>query len=97
MKNTSSSVTFFDVVAFLATADITPEQHSRIVDVINSRVKNARRAAMSTIRTGDVVRWKTKYGYEMTGTVTGTGRTRVYVNANDGQRWSVSAALLTKI
>lgn len=90
---------FADVVAFLATADITPEQHKRIVEVINTRVKAARKSAMRSlsVRPGDVVRWKTKYGYEMTGYVTGTGRTRVYVNANDGQRWSVSASLLTKI
>lgn len=91
--------TFLDVVAFLATGDITPEQHKRIVEVINARVKTARKSAMRSlsVSTGDVVRWTSKYGTQMTGYVTGLGRTRVYVNGNDGQRWSVSASLLTKI
>lgn len=88
---------FLDVVAYLATADITPEQHKRIVEVINARVKTARKSAMRSVSVGDVVRWTSKYGTQMTGYVTGLGRTRVYVNGNDGQRWSVSASLLTKI
>ena len=95
MKNTSTP--FSDVIAFLSSADISTDQHREIVEVINSRVKKARKSAMRSFRTGDVVRWKSKWGYEMTGYVTGLGRTRVYVNGNDGQRWSVSASLLTKI
>ncbi|NBO52700.1 MAG: hypothetical protein EBS48_08340 [Actinobacteria bacterium] len=90
--------TFLDVVAYLATADITPEQHGRIVEVINARVKTARKTAMSSlsVRVGDMVRWTSKYGTPMQGTVTGTGRTRVYVSS-DGQRWSISPSLLTKV
>lgn len=88
---------FLDVVAFLATADITPEQHRRIVEVINSRVKTARRTAIRSLYSGDRVKWVGKYGVPMSGTVTGTGRTRVYVDGSDGRRWSVSASLLTKV
>lgn len=96
MKNTPLP-SFLDVVAFLATADITPEQHKQIVGVINARVKTSRKAAMSTIRTGDRVKWSDKWGIPMSGVVTGTGRTRVYVTADGGGRWSVSASLLTKV
>lgn len=93
----NTKITLNDVLNFLASSDITREQHSRIVETINARVARTRKTVMNSLSRGDVVRWHSKYGSPMTGTVTGLGRTRVYVTGNDGMRWSVSATLLTKI
>lgn len=93
----SKSITFNDVIGFLAAADIDREQHRVIVDTINARLKRARKTVMNTLCVGDRVRWTGKYGVPMSGVVTGMGRSRVYVDASGGGRWSVSATLLTKI
>lgn len=93
----NAKITLKDVLNFLASSDISADDHRDIVATINSRVKRARRTVMNTLGRGDRVTWKSKWGYPMTGTVTGMGRTRVYVDGSDGQRWSVSASLLTKI
>lgn len=97
-KAKRKSVTFTDVLSYLAVADITADQHRRIVTLVNDRCKQIRTAAIRTLQTGDRVTWDSKLGYPITGTVTGKGRTRVYVMQDATcTRWSVSATLLRKL
>ena len=86
-----------EVLAFLSTADISAEDHKRIVATINGRLKQKRAAVKAGLSVGDQVTWVSKYGYTQRGTVLRINRTRAIITeSTTGSRWSVSITLLNR-
>lgn len=97
-KAKSKSITFTDVIKFLQTAELTHEQHRKVMTLAVDRNKRVTKSAIRTLKAGDRVTWDSKLGYPIKGTVSGSGRTRIYVTQDvTCTRWSVSASLLRKL
>ena len=86
-----------EVLTFLTSADISVEDHKRIVAAVNGRLKQKRAAVKASLAVGDKVTWVSKYGYTQHGTVRQINRTRAIISeVATGSRWSVSLTLLTR-
>lgn len=88
------ATTFQDVISFLATNDLSSEEHSRLASVVNARLAQRKRSAMRNFCVGDRVTFTNKWGSIERGVIKKVGRGTFHVMSDAGMPWRVSATLL---
>lgn len=92
-----AKITFREVITFLNTTDLTPDERNTLVETMNSSRRWANLQATRSLGVGDHVEFDSKYGVVVQGKVTKVNRTTVHVLADGGSPWRVSPTLLRRV
>lgn len=91
-----ANITLKDVVEFMARGEFSPAEGRLISEAWKEGNRRRQLKATWDLRVGMKVKWESRRGFAVVGTVTRVNRATVKVTSTDGVFWTVSPSLLQK-